>query len=174
MSAPLVVYLDVDGVLGPLAQTKPDARPTEWPGGLRIGRFGSWPIHYSPELIERLHVLQDTGSAVFVFATSWEQNAMELTVTMNLRCHHWPVLTIPLGPNGRKIWWKWQVVRGDHQQRGQPPFIWVDDDLRRHRNARRWVEAQPGGHWLSPHSEAGISPTEMDRLERIVAEKRLS
>jgi hypothetical protein len=164
----VVIYLDIDGALGPLGQTKADARPTEWPRGLVTGPFGSLPIHYAPELIERLHALQDAGVAEFAFATSWEHNAQELVVTMNLQCQDWPILTIPPKHNG---WWKWVVVRKDWERRGRPPFIWVDDDLMRHINARKWVEATPNGHWICPHSEAGLSPAEVDRIEAIVAKE---
>jgi hypothetical protein len=167
----VVIYLDVDGVLGPLGQTKTDARPTEWPGGLITGPFGSLPIHYAPELIERLHALQDAGVVEFAFATSWEHNAQELVVTMELQCQDWPILAFPPQHNDRSIWWKWKVVREDWERRGRPTFVWVDDDLMRHLRARRWVESTPNGHWISPHSEAGISPVEMDRIEAIVAKE---
>jgi hypothetical protein len=164
----MIIYVDLDGVLGPLPD-KNTIQPSQWPGGLDTWLFGRMPIHYAPELVLRLNALQDAG-AQFVWATSWQHMAVDFS-NAGLLCEEWPVLTIPPQHNDRTIWWKWKVVRQDWERRGRPPFVWIDDDLRRHRNARRWVESTPNGHWISPRSEAGISPAEMDRLEAIVAKE---
>jgi len=178
------LFSDVDGVIN--CETKDDDRwldewgwgqghgsaealVTNWSGEVR-----TMPLRWSPFLIFRLNRLASIHDVQPIWLTTWCELASErLPQITGLDCSDWPVL-------GKREydewwdgeWWKLTALRNwydetTHDHGDEFRFIWIDDQLRR-RGCLLWTASLPEGQVLTinPVSRFGISPEEMDQIER--------
>ncbi|GAA4780905.1 HAD domain-containing protein [Citricoccus nitrophenolicus] len=169
MAKELTVYLDIDGTLLPLPNEGDPLPPEQggWRGGYSILAYGSMPIPYAPELIDRLNALEASGRVRFHWSTSWQPHlSKDVAELLGLDGVGWPAL-VP--KQGQALAYSWKLAAIARDQAGRRPagkFVWLDDDTYRSSAAREWVE-QVGGHWISPPPASGILPAHVELIERL-------
>lgn len=161
-----VWFLDVDGVLNAISMTPPDTWPTwkrEWCVAQNDKRYS---IHYSPEMIQRIIDIANSGACEIRWLTTWEHAAVQ-----NLA----PMLGLPeFVVAGRAIdhvdhdWWKFPCVMAFVETHPDVPVIWADDDLRYYRPALELAQERgKTGHMLAiaPRSYLGLTPNHLDHVD---------
>jgi hypothetical protein len=171
---------DVDGVIN--CETKDDDHwLDEWGWGQSHGEAEAlvangaeepqpFPLRWSPFLIFRLNRLVAIHDVHPVWLTTWCELAQtRLPQITGLNCSGWPVLgEREYDENRDGEWWKLTALRNWYeQQTDEFRFVWIDDQLRR-RGCLLWTASLPEGQVLpiNPVSRFGISPDEMDQIER--------
>ncbi|MFP5218910.1 MAG: hypothetical protein ACLGIG_04125 [Actinomycetes bacterium] len=62
-------------------------------------------------------------------------------------------------------WWKHDVVLRLLEEQPGRLIIWVDDELHRDTEFRRWADGQPDVVGVGPDRIAGLSPDDLERIE---------
>lgn len=167
------VYLDVDGALNVLGQSRNIAEELAkagWPGAAQTDRaelgMDSYPIRWSPHLIRRINALSAREDVQFHWLTTWRDFAPKiLPDMMGIDGEGWPVLghrEYLIGSAGE--WWKLSTIRR-HASTHENRIVWIDDDLD-DRDAREWA-AGLGDRILcvQPDPRRGITLGQMDFIE---------
>lgn len=175
MGIPLL--LDVDGAVSPLPEVRVDpsrARRVLMPAGY----FAS--VFVYEDVAERLGRMHSNGIIDIQWNTSWEEGARDSLAPLL----GWPedLTTYTSREHRREAWWKAGPARVLWE--AGEPFIWADDDLRRH--APRFILHGPrnspeGSRWgdfgvdtiartpqllaISPRAHEGLTLEHLDTIE---------
>lgn len=152
-----VVFLDVDGVLSPVA-----------PGS---SAWDDWelvddsPFHLvlSRRMAERIRDLD----AEVVWLTTWEHDANAVVAEVLA----WDPNDVVVRRDTGTEWWK-LVAIAERIEADPRPFVWVDDELeRRKREVERWLRGlDVPALAISPRPEVGLTAAELEQIEEFVAE----
>ena len=190
MTAPPLLLLDVDGVLNALSD---DGDPQTWPEW-RLGRATAdgvaWPIRWAPAVVERLCAWHERGVVELQWLTTWGHDAnLELRALLGMPAlevagtyddepfagtpdHEGAAAHAAVAPSapdeltGR--WWKHDVVRRLLQQHPGRLVIWVDDELHRDNDFRRWAEEHSDVVPVGPDPATGLAPGDLDQIATAV------
>jgi len=137
-TAPVSIYLDVDGVVNPFSPIG----TTDWGNEWTFADAGVLEVAFAPEAVAELNDLSGHPAARFVWLTTWERLAPEfLCPAIGLRGEGWPVLSSQGWDEGPE-WWKLVALQKDLASAGSDRMIWLDDQLSAESEARSWVEYQ--------------------------------
>lgn len=160
-----VIFLDVDGVVNacPWDRAHPKSFD-DW----RSVRTGNFPILHSLQMGARLAALD----AEIHWLTTWEHDANKYIAPLFGWEPH-PVIEW-VAYDKAKTWGK-SVAAEKFVAEHQRPFIWIDDDLKDALASGEveWVKDCTVSHLLiSPNPGMGITPKQLDAMERFLAELR--
>ena len=186
-----LLLLDVDGVLNALSDELPDTSVwPRWQRGYADADGTTWPIVFSPDVVERLKGWHEQGLAEIQWLTTWGHDANgslrellglpELTVagtyddadpregaeTQTGALSH--AAAAPSAPDPLSgHWWKYDVVQRLRVQSPERLVVWVDDELHpRSSPFRRWAEQQPDLTPVGPDPRRGLTPQDLDGIEQ--------
>lgn len=154
----VTVFLDVDGVLSPVAPPRHD----HWDDWERIEGI---PFHLvlSRQMAARI---ADLGAEI-IWLTTWEHDANAVVADYL----GWEPHEVLERKDSTGQWWKFEAL-AERIESDPRPFAWIDDELeRRKRDVGPWLRDRDVPVLaLSPRSEIGLTPGEITRLEDFVAE----
>lgn len=152
------LYLDVDGVVSPVAPTGFTDWGTEW----KMADAGVLDVLYATELVHELNDLAAHPAARFVWLTTWQRLAPEfLCPAIGLRGEHWPVLSSD-DWDRTADWWKLDALQRDVQESGAERIVWIDDQLNHETAARSWAEFLGNRVlWIAPDPRRGLTRNEI-------------
>jgi hypothetical protein len=173
-----LLLLDVDGVLNALGEHHELANTwPSWQNGFARSAMTSWPIQFSPDLIERLVRWHLTGIVEIQWLTTWGHNAngglrqllgfpaLEVAGTYDDEGAAAEVgdslaSSTPSAPDALTgAWWKYDVVRRVMVEHPHRLIVWVDDELHATSSPfRAWAADQPHLIAIGPHPMTGLSP----------------
>ena len=167
-AATRALIVDVDGVVSAV-HPQPETLP--WGDEQEVGNlFG--PVLTSPTLRKRLNALNQMPDVACWWLTSWSSE-MRARMT-SFPGATWPVIAeLNLRPEfvtDRRGWWKLAAVEDWLDQHPEVRDVaWCDDHLRGGRPAavrRRFATRGLNTPLLvAPDTSAGLTPTDLDRLE---------
>lgn len=151
------MFLDVDGVLSPLAPGS-----SAWDDWERVEDI---PFHLvlSRRMARRIREL---GVEV-VWLTTWEHDANAVVAdTLG-----WEPNDVLVREGSDAGWWKLAAIR-ERIEAEPRPFVWIDDELeRRKREVESWLRGlEVPALAISPRPEVGLTTAELERIEEFVAE----
>ncbi len=184
MNQPVLLLLDVDGVLNALGRPLPE-RPTYCLGRARSGR-GSYEIAWAPEAVARILALHSSGAVEVRWLTTWGHDANgSLRQLLGM-----PELAVAgtfdgvsaEGEPGREAgslaavtpaardgltgrWWKFDVVAGLLAEDPVRRLVWLDDDLAEEDDLARWTRLQTDALILAPDPLMGLSRHDLQTVE---------
>lgn len=157
--------LDVDGVINAVCGTVPP--------GYQRERINGYQITWSPQIIERMRHLHETGAVEIRWLTTWCDLAAS---------HIAPALGLPLDcvvegaedhqqyrPRG---WWKSTTAKRLSDAEPDRPLIWTDDDLSfaEIRGEVDWLKERTAPTLaLCPDGRQGITPKMLRRVDDFLA-----
>lgn len=147
---PPTLFLDIDGVLAPLAATTRH-RP------VRIGGWHS-TILIDHEVIRELVKLHNNRQLNIQWLTSWEDDA-NLMLAPAVGLDTYPVHAEPT--TTRSGWWKAEVIAKHATQ--NPRFIWADDELTSH-DPSHLNALYPDALLLEVDPTKGLTPSHLDTI----------
>jgi len=112
-------FLDIDGVVNAAGVDLPEhlVRTEATTAGT------TWPIHYSPEVVEFINMIHRAGLAEIRWLTTWGQDA---------RSSFAPAVGLDDFPAydmyDSEDWWKAEIVAASVVNEARP-IIWTDDDI---------------------------------------------
>jgi len=112
-------FLDIDGVVNAAGVDLPEhlVRTEATTAGT------TWPIHYSPEVVEFINMIHRAGLAEIRWLTTWGQDA---------RSSFAPAVGLDDFPAydmyDSEGWWKAEIVAASIAEEARP-IIWTDDDI---------------------------------------------
>lgn len=156
MTAPLNVYLDVDGVINALNGTRP---PWGWDEDGQVASVNQFSIRWATGLIAALNALAAADHVHMHWLTTWEHDApRDLCPAIGLNGANWPVLVRePRHEPTALAWWKHHAL-AEHL-----PFeraaVWIDDDLvyDPSGDTRRFLAGHPNVVPVCPVSSVGLT-----------------
>lgn len=150
-----VVFVDIDGVLAPLAMRD----------GLEVAHVGGWQgtIVYDPQVIAAIRGWHEAGVAEVRWLTSWDEDANDcFAPAVGLpvfHVHPEPLRAITSG------WWKDIVVcRELYETRRR--VVWLEDEADNSAAAHRVADAEPDRALIIvPDARVGLTVEDCARVE---------
>ncbi len=166
-------FLDVDGVLNVIGPRP--AGPEDWPhyerGPVSSGDGLAFPFVWAPDLIDCMNLLAAGGHVSVRWLTTWEYDAPTCVApVLGLRVGHWIAETDDMPYI--LTWWKLRAIR-NHMFDDPGPFIWTEDEIKHHHEARQHVDMMPRDQALviQPSPKKGLTPEHIslivDFIERL-------
>jgi hypothetical protein len=173
-----VIFLDIDGVVNVIPPRKgvpPHLKVwNEW----RKIEVRSYPINYSPDLIEHLNRLSEKADIIWL--TTWRSEAVKYfapAVGLNeFKFLNHKGMEDPWGttssfsgsPENR--WWKMNAVM-HHIDTIGTPFVWIDDELRS--STKRYVrgiaeDCNIPNLMFIPFDTLGIDREHIERIDEFI------
>ena len=112
-------FLDIDGVVNAAGDDLP--RHLTRTEATTAGT--TWPIHYSPEVVEFINMVHRGRLAEIRWLTTWGQDA-RTSFAPSVGLDEFPAYDMYDGVD----WWKAEIVTGSIADE-QRPVIWTDDDI---------------------------------------------
>ena len=189
-----LVLLDVDGVLNALARPPDPAVWPDWQTGGAVAAGRRWPITWSPTVVGA--VRRWTQVADVQWLTTWGRDAnRDLRLLLDLPelrvagtheevgaataartgapdrdlgqpSHAAVTPAAPDALTGR--WWKFDVVRELVRAAPGRRLVWLDDDLARDPDVRRWMGEQPGCVLVVPDPHTGLIAADLEAVDRVL------
>lgn len=130
------------------------------------GKAAKFSMRWNSRLIDALNTLD----VEFVWTTTWRQDAVGVGTLMGLAHENVRVLH-PLDGKTEfpSIRWKYEAVVAE-QQANPSPFIWVDDELFDLPRTARETIHQLGGLIISPSSTYGMTPDDVEKMRKYIAQ----
>ncbi len=185
---PPLLLLDVDGVLNALSDHDEHlAVWQDWETGHAASALTSWPILFSPAVVERLVAWHVSARVELQWLTTWGHDANdELRRLLGL-----PALEVagtyddlgataevgdslasftPSAPDPLTgSWWKYDVVQAVLARHPGRALVWVDDELHASDSPhRRWAQDHPLVTAIGPNPRTGLSPADLDRVAAVL------
>lgn len=163
---PVPWFLDVDGVLNVIGP-----RPCAFDDWLHFerGPVGNgeglvWPFVWAPDLMDCINLLVERKLISIRWLTTWEYDAPKYVApALGLKVGGWVAETddIPFLVG----WWKLRGIK-NHMNDDPGPFIWTDDEIYQHFDARQFVDFLPPeqGLVLMPSDLRGLTPAHLDTI----------
>jgi len=180
--------LDVDGVLNAVTRYPDEAVWPRWRNGVAHtdGGRNTWPIRWSPDVIDRLLGWRATGAVDVAWLTTWGEDAnVDLAPLLGL-----PTLPVAGSPPGRVAragdaagavahaevagadaadpltgrWWKFDVVRTLVRTDPRRPLVWTDDDLAFEPEVAAWMQEHTTSLLIAPTPRRGLGAAELDAI----------
>ncbi|MHB1526527.1 MAG: HAD domain-containing protein [Candidatus Dormibacteria bacterium] len=160
MAKPLL-FLDVDGVISPVAGAHMGPLPTCWPTWQRAPSI-HMPVFFAPDLVARLTALPVER----IWCSTWEKEVDTFGLSKDLGWAGQPYLKLPAPV---RPWDKLVAVQEYLRSQPDRPFVWVDDDPRMVSSGMRWGRTIQTPHLLiRPEKKVGLTPRHIERMERWV------
>ncbi len=121
-----ILFLDLDGVVSPLAGGRLGPLPATWPAWVEAEPG----VSVAPAMLDALAALPVERQ----WLSSWEREIELLSQAIGWSATPW----LPL-PEPTRGWAKLAALRAWQTTHRQRPIIWVDDDPRIASSGRRWV-----------------------------------
>lgn len=139
-NAPPLLFLDVDGVISPVAGAHMGPLPTCWPTWQRAPSI-HMPVFFAPDLVARLTALPVER----IWCSTWEKEVDIYGLSKDLGWAGQPYLKLaaPVRP-----WDKLVAVQEYLRSQPDRPFVWVDDDPRMVSSGMRWARTVQTPHLL--------------------------
>ncbi len=154
-----LLFLDVDGVVSPVAGAHMGPLPTCWPEWRRAPSL-NMPVFFAPDLVARLTALPVER----VWCSTWEKGVETYGLSKDLGWAGQPYLKLPAPIHP---WDKLVAVQEYLRSQPDRPFIWVDDDPRMASSGMRWARTIQQPHLLiRPEKKVGLTPHHVARIER--------
>jgi hypothetical protein len=155
-------FLDIDGVVNAAGTDLPDhLLRTE-----ATTQGTTWPIHYSPEVVEFINMIHRSGLAEVRWLTTWSQDARaSLAPAVGLDDF------MAYDMYDSEDWWKSEIVAAAVAEE-QRPIIWTDDDLTDVEIAWFRDSVDLSVLVISPTTELGLLSADLRRIAEFVASKR--
>ena len=154
-----LLFLDVDGVVSPVAGEHMGPLPTCWPTWQRAPSI-NMPVYFAPDLVARLTALPVER----IWCSTWEKEVDTFGLSKDLGWAGQPYLRLPAP---YRPWDKMVAVREYLADQPNRPFIWVDDDPRMKSSGMRWARTITQPHLLiRPEKKVGLTPRHVARIER--------
>lgn len=164
-----ILFLDVDGVIGPMLHRDPSRLPNTWPNTWVWERTGPYDLLLNRTMIEALEeILEDVN---MVWCTTWEHNVRAIEERLGWPPH--PVVSNDRG-NHDHVPWKHRAIVNTLVGQTQRPFIVLDDHSVHHSNEWMLVDLLSEAHvsarrlLIAPHSLVGLEPKHMERMRRFI------
>jgi hypothetical protein len=182
-----LILLDVDGVLNILSD---DDAPASWDlvrKGRATAEGSSYPITWAPDVVEAIKGWLDAGADV-QWLTTWGHDANrslrellglpELPVAGTY--DHEPAgVPDDDGPSHAAVapaapdpltgqWWKYDVVQRILREQPKRTVIWIDDELLRAQEFRRWADEHPHVHAIGPDGDLGLTADDLAAVEELL------
>lgn len=156
-----LLFLDVDGVLSPVAGEHMGPLPTCWPEWRRAPSL-NMPVYFAPDLVARLTAL----AVERIWCSTWEREVEDFGLSKDLGWAGQQHLRLP---GRRQPWNKLVAIREYLLPQPARPFIWVDDDNRLVSSGMRWARTIQQPHLLiRPEKKVGLTPRHVERIEKWV------
>lgn len=153
-------FLDIDGVVNAAGMDLPDhLLRTE-----ATTQGTTWPIHYSPEVVEFINMIHRSGLAEVRWLTTWGQDA---------RTSFAPAVGLDdfmaYDMYDSEDWWKSEIVAASIADE-QRPIIWTDDEITaadtdRLRGAKVSVVA------IAPITGLGLETSDLRRVLQFIQQQ---
>ncbi len=190
MSEPVLLLLDVDGVLNALARPLP--ADLTWRTGRATAHGRSFEIAWAPEVVARLVALHTSDEVELRWLTTWGHDANtslrqllempELTVAGTYQDAYDPAsdgdpdaqpgslaAVTPAARDGLTgRWWKFDVVTSLLVGEPGRRLVWLDDDLAGEADLARWTRLQTDALTLAPEPTTGLTAADLDGVEAFV------
>jgi hypothetical protein len=170
MSEKPVWFLDIDGVINSWPKPPED---TGWEfKNVTILGYSIW---YTPELIEWIDRLHESGDVEVRWLTTWEHRANdsfapEVGFRNRFKVHENPH---PHSYGGGPGWWKADVVEMFRQSHPDTPIIWTDDDISFYQGfAGRALGPDADAVVICPVSNEGLTADHLDLIAEFAEEFR--
>lgn len=170
-----VVLFDLDGVLSPLPDMRPDAPsvPRQYAGdSWDLVSTSGFLLPVARRVVPAVAALSSRGDVHAALLSSWHHGARRALADLGL-----PPLTSAASDEeltrGGPTWWKaWTVTRRLRDLPATTHVVWVDDDLDRYASLDRVLLGEPRRipahlithprlHLVSPDARRGLSPLEL-------------
>ncbi len=158
----LVMFLDVDGCLSPLAGAHAGPLPATWTEWRQLPM--GMPVFVAPECIARLAALPVER----IWCSTW-QGLVDGDNGLSAQLG-WPGMPwLQLPPRDRP-WDKRRAIEGWLAEHWRRPFIWVDDDCRLDLSGRPWArKLSVPSLLIRPRKNIGLTPHHLNAIERWVS-----
>ena len=154
-----LLFLDVDGVISPVAGEHMGPLPTCWPTWVRSPSI-HMPVFFAPNLVARLTALPVER----IWCSTWEKEVDTFGLSKDLGWAGQQYLRLP---DQRQPWSKLVAIREYLLPQVARPFIWVDDDNRLVSSGMRWARTIQQPHLLiRPEKKVGLTPLHVARIEK--------
>jgi hypothetical protein len=152
---PPVVYLDLDGVLGP--EHPPDEVPDTYPD-FAVRWVGRRELTLSPTMLSRLTALP----LEIVWCSTWvDYPERELAPALGMPGHRrWLDPSTPGPPPGGKL----GAILADAAEHARP-IAWIDDQEADHRARRHLAQLERPVLLLAPDPTTGLTPADHTDLD---------
>jgi hypothetical protein len=158
-----ILFLDVDGVVSPIAGGHLGPLPTTWESWRKL-RW-SLPAWTAPDCVSRLTALPVER----IWCSTWGQmvdGERGLSGQLGWSGMRWLRL-----PPGDRPWSKRRAIEGWFAESGTRAFIWADNDLRLDSSGRPWAQRLSVPSLLiRPHKNVGLTPRHLEAMERWVGD----
>jgi hypothetical protein len=147
-------FLDIDGVVNAAGEDLPDhlLRADATTAGT------TWPIHYSPEVVQFINMVHRAGLAEIRWLTTWGRDA---------RTSFAPAVGlddfVAYDMYDSDDWWKAEIVAASVADERRP-FIWTDDDLTGVGVAEYRTDRAVPSLLISPATDAGLVSAELRQI----------
>jgi hypothetical protein len=159
-----VLLLDVDGVLSPFLAEPPDYF-TDWQEPENFGFHA--PL--SKQMADRI----TSWGVEIVWLTTWEGLANELIAPIFGWDEKETIFRTREDWDGDFGWWKASAAKQWLKDNPVDLLLWFDDDLSEHRRSVANLPIPEDKRLLlSPDRGPGLTPDDLDRVEKWLAEKR--
>jgi hypothetical protein len=163
---PVTWFLDIDGVLNVIGRAPHS--PQDWPRFIRKAVHNSdwmaWPFCYSPDLMDLINLLVFRRLIQVRWLTTWEHDAYK-AVAPQLGLHVGHILGGIDHGRAEAGWWKLRVVQ-QFREGKQGPFVWTEDEIKEHLQARVMVNSLPSlsGRVVACDETRGLTPAQFARI----------
>lgn len=155
-----MLFLDVDGTLSPYGSriSETDVASGKW-ATLYEGRVSDLSVPYRPVVVERLMALRRADLVEVRWLTTWEPSALDAWLDAGLG----PFRSAGRTEQGRRRWWKANVVEQWMLANRDRRAIWTDDALTQSR-LRGFDRSRLLA--ISPNPTNGLTDRQLGRIER--------
>lgn len=161
----IIIYLDVDGVINAIRNGTPSQKRTGFKDFRREVVRG-FQIQYAQEIIDQLNKLAERDDLEIKWLTTWEEHAAnDLSPAIGINGQHWEVLTGDMHSWSGRDWWKLRAIRDDHAKHQPELAIWIDDDIKREREAIYWAAETEGVLAISPFELDGLTSEDLNDIQ---------
>jgi hypothetical protein len=164
MSAPVHLYLDIDGVLNAHDALLLPAADRSWPDYRVHNKYEV----ISPAMVEALNEVIATHDLKVFWLTTWEREAPAWGESIGLAgAAAWEWLPTHYRDDAPGTWGKHRAIQ-EHMAATQPAYaFWIDDDLAQEAAARDWAQ-QAMVYTLFPYAARGITPDMLRTMSDIL------
>ena len=152
-------FLDVDGVVNAAGVDLPDhlIRTEAKTAGT------TWPIHYSPEVVEFINTVHRNRLAEIRWLTTWGPDA-RTSLAPAVGLDEFAAYEMYDSDD----WWKAEIVAGSLADE-ERPVIWTDDDITEDDIAYFRDSAGVSTLVLAPVTTMGLTPADLRRITEFLA-----